>query len=182
MFFNGTVFGVFFFYFVFYSWGQLIYLLRLGHEVYYPGWEYWNQRRFQSSERGRCFAEKLLAVQTAGLAEPRIREFLGSRATREPAAHSQADSPSHTSSLFPPSLLPSAGRPSLPAHPNSHPTPELPLSLFYSIFLCRMNPSYLASGRNFHSQYHVSAKEVSDLGSAQTGMLKLRLKAISTSF
>lgn len=73
--------------------------------------------------------------------------------------------------------VPSAGRTSLPTHPNNHPIPELPLSLFYSIFLYCTNPSCLASGRNLHSQY-----QVSDLGLAQTGMLKLHLKAISTSF
>lgn len=122
-----------FFYFVFYSWGQLIYLLRLGHEVYYPGWEYWNQRRFQSSERGRCFAEKLLAVQTAGLAEPRIREFPGSRAL---LTHRQTAPPTHLlSSLHP--CPPQRG--GLHCPPTPTPTP-----LLSSLFLCS-TPSFSAA-------------------------------------
>lgn len=58
------------------------------HEVFYPGLGILESKRFQSTERGRSSAEKMLAVRTKSGRTERTREF-----TREAAAHSQAGQP-----------------------------------------------------------------------------------------
>lgn len=89
-------------------------------------WGYWNQRRFQSIERGPRFAEKLLAVRT-GLAE--LRGSASSQGSGPPGSWTALPTHLQAHRLTPPMSPQQAG---LPWPPDPTPTPSLGSLFLYS--------------------------------------------------